>query len=308
MHVGNAWGWKARFDVDMGNYVTAGALVTHDRIFKTRVQGYLALNIPLGPWKSMKDGSCNYEKRRIIRNEIIPIQSKKKSRSPLTDSGEDPTRFVFVNNQAALLGDGTFERPFSSLKEAEVNSKPGDVIYVYPGDGTPRRMDEGIILKNNQVLVSSGSLLEINNVEIPAQTPGQNPTITNIHPNEPVVTNPGKTEISNFYYMNPWEYFRLYDAPPYSFDAPSASAGAASDYDTPVVNGNAPALNDVVVENNKNSAETSTDYHSPVLNRWVHLNNNNNIVNPPPAISSSTLGSSVGDFYIIPGSVGTEKP
>ena len=212
--VGKALGWKVRFDVDMGHYFSVGALVTHDRIFKTRYQGYLGLNIPLGPWKAMKDGFKTFEKRRIVRNEIIPIQTKKKRNSPISEAdGVTTTRFIFVNNQAQGGGNGTFEHPFASLKEAENGSKAGDVIYVYPGDGTPRHMDEGIILKENQILASSGSALDINDIEIPAQTPGTNPTITNIHPHEPVITNPGKSEVSNFYYMNPWEYMRLYDAP-----------------------------------------------------------------------------------------------
>ncbi|MGH2611540.1 MAG: hypothetical protein ACRDFB_00655 [Rhabdochlamydiaceae bacterium] len=233
MQIGNAWGWKARFDIDMGSYFTVGALITQDRIFKARIQGYLALNIPLGPWKSMKDESKNFERRRIIRNEIIPIQSRKRSKSPLTSSKEQVLRFIFVNNQATPRGDGTFEHPFSSLKEAEVNSQSGDVIYVYPGDGTPRHMDEGIILKDSQVLASTGSSLELNNVEIPAQTPGQNPTITNVHPNKPVITNPGKSQITNFYYMNPWEYLKLYDPPSYSSDASFVLPEANSPYDDP---------------------------------------------------------------------------
>jgi hypothetical protein len=231
MHVGNAWGWKARFDVDMGDYVTLGALVTHDRIFKTCVQGYLALNIPLGPWKSMKNSSRELERRRIIRNEIIPVQSKKKSRAPLASDKQGWTRFLFVNNQAPLNGNGTFEHPFSSLKEAEMHSKAGDIIYVYPGDGTPRHMDEGMILKENQLIASSGADLQFPGVEIPAQTPGHNPMITNIHPNQPVISNPGKSNLNNFYYMDPWEYMKLFDMPPY--EAPPSSPEVSLPYSDP---------------------------------------------------------------------------
>ncbi len=293
MHIGDAWGWKARFDVDMGDYFTVGALVTHDRIFKTRVQGYLALNIPFGPWKSMKNSSKCFERRRIIRNEIIPIQSRKKSRSPLTSSNAESEiiQFLFVNNQAASSGDGTFERPFLSLKEAEAHSKPGDVIYVYPGDGTPRFMDEGIILKDNQVLASSGSSLEINNIEIPAQTPGQNPFITNIHPNEPVITNPGKTEVSNFYYMNPWEYLGLYDAPSYTFDSPSIFTPESSPPSNDLVF-NDPASNDLVSNDPDLDLSDWVVLESPQLDRtsssdsvgsWVDLGSPTPPVTPPAA-------------------------
>jgi hypothetical protein len=232
IHTGSALGWKVRLDVDMGHYFTLGALVTHDHIFKTRVQGYLGLNIPLGPWKSMKDSSKNLERRRIIRNEIIPVQSRKKSKVPLTSTGLPGARFLFVNNLAPLRGDGTFERPFASLKEAETNSKPGDVIYVYPGDKTPRHLNEGIILKENQILASSSGNLVVDNVVIPAQTPGERPIVTNIHPNRPAVVNPGKSDLRNFYYMNPWDYLQLYDAPSSVSVSDSGPSHDASTYDS----------------------------------------------------------------------------
>ncbi|MBP7074286.1 MAG: hypothetical protein KBA81_02760 [Rhabdochlamydiaceae bacterium] len=233
LHLGKAWGWKARFDVEMGHYFSIGMLDTHDHIFNTRVQGYLGLNIPLGPWKNMKDGFKNLEKRRIVRNEIIPIQTKKKTKNPLSSDDESISSFLFVNNQAPFGGNGTFEHPFTSLKEAEAHSNTGDVIYVFPGDGTPRHMDEGIILKKKQILASSGSALDLDTVIIPALTPGLNPTITNIHTEEPVITNPGKSNVSNFYYMNPWEYMRLYESPMFFDSTSSSSFDSITSKDTP---------------------------------------------------------------------------
>jgi hypothetical protein len=235
LHLGKAWGWKARFDVELGHYFSIGMLVTHDHIFNTRVQGYLGLNIPLGPWKNMKDGFNNFEKRRIVRNEIIPIQTKKKTRTPLSSDESSVSRFLFVNNKALFGGDGTFEHPFTSLKEAEAHSNAGDIIYVYPGDGTPRHMDEGIVLKKKQILASSGSDLQLDSVTVPAQTPGLYPTITNIHTEEPVITNPGKSDVSHFYYMNPWEYMRLYESPMY-FDSTSAHSSIDVSYTDSSIN------------------------------------------------------------------------
>ncbi len=271
--LGKVWGWKARLDIEMGDYFTVGGLVTRDAIFKTRIQGYLSLHIPLGPWKAMKDGSPSLEKRPIIRNEIIPIQSKKKSKHPLTSSdGTSITRFLFVNNTAPSYGNGTFEKPFTSLKEAEINSQPGDIIYVYPGDGSPRHMNEGIILKDQQLLASSGAPLEIKDVEIPAQTPGQSPTITNIHLNEPVITNPGKTKMSNFFYMNPWEYTRLYEYPfSHSFSMDDLTK-PSSEY-----------MNEAPIPSatSKNAPETplppveASLYDDPALSDWVDVSKEN---------------------------------
>lgn len=204
LSTGNAWGGKARADVTLGHYVGLGASLTHDPIFHTRFQGILSINIPFG--KKPKQ-SRNLRQVPFIRNEIIPIEVKRKSREFLTTSRDpaNPVRFLFVNNSVSS-GDGSFERPFASLKEAETHSEPGDVIYVFPGDGTPRLMDEGIVLKENQILASSGAPLSVNKVEIPPLTPGVSPIITNVQPNQPMITNPGKSRLNDFIFLPPWEY------------------------------------------------------------------------------------------------------
>ena len=203
----NTWGGKARVDVTLGRYVGLGVSVTYDSIFHARVQGILTLNIPLGPRLKTQKKGRSLQQVPIVRNEIIPVQVKRKTHDILTVGGDssDPVRFLFVNNTASG-GDGSFERPFSSLKEAESHSKTSDVIYVFPGNGTPERMDEGIVLKNHQVLASSGAPLNLPAVEIPAMTPGVTPVITNVQPNKPVVSNPGKSRLNDFLFLPPWEY------------------------------------------------------------------------------------------------------
>jgi|GEM_PF-1641414 len=213
IEVGNAFGAKARAEVDLGRYVTLGFAITYDHIFKTRPQGYLSINIPFESKRSRKnrdDDLYHTEKERnlrrvpIVRNEIIPIQSKRKSHDPLTGKDGDPIRFFFVNNLAAPDGDGSFERPFAALKDAERHSQPGDVIYVFPGDHTARNMDEGIVLKDKQILASPGAPLILNDVVIPKS--GDKPIIFNITESEPAVTNPAKNRIDDFFLIPPWEY------------------------------------------------------------------------------------------------------
>src|SRR5262249_37894773 len=65
-----------------------------------------------------------------------------------------PLQFFFVNN-TAFDGDGTFEHPFGTLLQSQVASSATDVIYVFPGDGTDKGMDSGIVLKDDQILTSS---------------------------------------------------------------------------------------------------------------------------------------------------------
>ncbi len=212
--VGNAFGVKARAEVDIGRYVSLGFAITYDHIFKTRPQGYISINIPFEKQKCKKrsdDELCHTYSRNlrrvpIMRNEIIPIQHVKKTKDPLVDGDDDPVRFFFVNNLATLPGDGSFERPFASLKEAEMHSAPGDVIYIFPGDNTAKNMDQGIILKDKQVLASSGAPLALNDVIIPAQTPDIFPHLTNINLGQPIIANPGNTHLDDFFFIPPWDY------------------------------------------------------------------------------------------------------
>ncbi len=243
LRVGDALGAKVRFDVDLGRYLTLGALITHDRLFHTRVQGVLSLHIPLGPWKSkekLKERPRDLQHLPIVRNEIIPVQSRRDSKIPFFSSKNELVRFVFIDNTAAPLGNGTFERPFSSLKEAEALSQENDVLYVFPGDGTPRRMNEGIVLKEGQLLASSGSPLELETLAIPPQTPGHHPVMTSIHQDKPIIVNPGNTQLNNFIFMNPWEYLRNYD-----FISPSVES-ASPTIESPSSYWNSPALSEWV--------------------------------------------------------------
>ncbi len=62
-----------------------------------------------------------------------------------------------VNNTAdAGVADGTFQRPFVSLADAEAASGIGDIIFVDEGDRTARGMRNGINLKNDQLFLGDG--------------------------------------------------------------------------------------------------------------------------------------------------------
>ncbi|MFS8563225.1 MAG: hypothetical protein LVR00_02370 [Rhabdochlamydiaceae bacterium] len=228
MKAGNAWGGKIRAVLDLTSFLALSAIVSYDPIFHTKVQGYISFNIPLNRSKPKKTtkSSRNLRKVVIARNEIIPIQKKHRtvSLSEIT-SGSNLLSIIFVNNAFEGVGTGTFEAPFASLKEAEHSSKVGDVIYVLPGDGTSRNMEEGIILKENQTLTSSSAPLTIDEVIVPPQTPGQKPVITNIHPDQPVITHAEGSHVEDaFTIMNPADYiFSDWDSPSYEAAAPDFS-------------------------------------------------------------------------------------
>lgn len=137
---------------------------SYDSYFKAILQAQAAVNIPFG--KRAKTGRrkklpCRQEvalARRIVepvdRFEIIvadhhPIDSV--ARDIRTN---DPLHIVFVDNRN-INGNGTAESPYGFLKQAENHSSPGDMIYVYAGDGSENGINAGVILKNDQWLQSS---------------------------------------------------------------------------------------------------------------------------------------------------------
>lgn len=217
IQLGGSWGAKLRIDINIDNHFTLGCVATHDKIFETTVQGYFSFNVPLGSRLKKKERRSRWKKREpkralrsvpIFRNEIIPLKEKKQHTLLYFGEQEDElVDILFVNNLAAPGGDGSIEAPFSSLKDAEAASKAKDVIYVFPGDGTPRNMEEGITLKNDQIIASSGAPLELEAISIPPMTPGVNPVITNIHPDIPVIVNPGDSSLENFHIIESWEDF-----------------------------------------------------------------------------------------------------
>ncbi len=89
---------------------------------------------------------------------------------------------IHVNNTAdGSVENGTAELPFDQLLDAQLNSSPGDIIYVNVGDGTDRFYDQGIALQDDQFLFSTGTrnLLPTTNGLIVFNDVGVGATISN---------------------------------------------------------------------------------------------------------------------------------
>ncbi len=67
-----------------------------------------------------------------------------------------PVKIWFVNNTNPFFGNGSYKNPFNTLLAAQEASKPGDVIFVFPGDHTTKGMDQGFVMKNRQRLLGAG--------------------------------------------------------------------------------------------------------------------------------------------------------
>lgn len=165
---------------------------SYDTLFKSIFQGAASLHIPLG--KRVKTGnpkrSC-YQETALARNFTNPVARFEMIVTHLheqTTLGLDPRtglpiNIVFVNN-TAVGGNGTVEAPFSTLALAEANSAPGDMIFVYSGDGTNAGMNAGITLQNSQWLQSGLFSFDLLTSEGPVLVPAQSNQY-------PLITSPG---------------------------------------------------------------------------------------------------------------------
>jgi hypothetical protein len=177
-HMGNsAIGGKVRILATLGNYLSLEVGDSYDAVFHNRFHGEIALTIPFGP-KPCR-APCKEQKafQKWIfappyRNEIIVLDTQKKTSVALDPGNGLPYFFWFVNNTSS--SNGTFESPYPTLAQAQNDSSAGDVIYVFPGDDTPTGMDLGIVLKDNQRFFGSGTAQQLpttlGQLTIPPQT------------------------------------------------------------------------------------------------------------------------------------------
>lgn len=183
------WGGKARILGTFKEILTLEISDSYDRTFHNKFQGQISLTYSFGPKSKVKKQGrtcklANALNDRMLqpvgRQEIIVIGSERKKTIGIDPATGLPYFFVFVDNTSSSKG--TYESPYHSLEQAQNNSSPNDVIYVFPGDGTTKGMDSGISLKQNQKLWGSSVKQSIQTskgtIPIPAQSKSA-PTITN---------------------------------------------------------------------------------------------------------------------------------
>ena len=76
-----------------------------------------------------------------------------------------PYNVLHVNNLGGQdgSGEGTFERPFLTLAEAEAAGAEDDAIFVATGNGTPAGLETGLALQDRQLLLGDGGTYTIPN-------------------------------------------------------------------------------------------------------------------------------------------------
>lgn len=183
------WGGKARVSSIFKDMFTLEISDSYDNTFHNKFQGQISLSFSFGPKSKVKANGriCKMANtlndrmlQQVDRQEIIVIDHPITNTVAIDPATGLPYFFVFVNN--ASNSDGTYESPYHSLAQAQNNSSPNDIIYVFPGNGTTTGMDSGIALKANQKLWGSGISHAIQTsqgmISIPAQS-SSSPTITN---------------------------------------------------------------------------------------------------------------------------------
>ena len=178
----NSCGALLNLKATISKYLTVEGQTSYDSTFHWRGYGEIGLQISFGGKHTLKrtDMPCKNMTRlqqklidKVDRFEIIVADIHKKharARDPISGL---PFNFIFVDNQRGS-SDGSFGNPFRTLAQAQANSQPGDIIYVFPGDGTDNGMNVGISLQNNQQLLSSAVAIPVSStfgsLTIPAQT------------------------------------------------------------------------------------------------------------------------------------------
>lgn len=181
----NAWGGKVRFSVNYQQYASFEVIESYDNVFHNNIQGRIAFSFPLGP-KSSSERSSYSKKLRCrmaqppARSEIVVVDHKQHYPIAIDPATGAPYYFVFVDNTSSSTG--TYESPYHSLAQAQANSEAGQIIYVFPGNGTTTNMDHGIVLKPSQKLWGSASnhliLTAAGSVTVPSLSTSA-PQITN---------------------------------------------------------------------------------------------------------------------------------
>lgn len=183
------WGGKARLSGTFKDVLTLEIIDSYDKTFHNKLQGFLSLTFSFGPKSKTKSQGRTCEIANTLndrmlqpvdRQEIIVINDPTTKTAAIDPSTGLPYFFVFVDNTSS--SNGTYESPYHSFAQAQSNSSPNDILYVFPGDGTTTGMNAGISLKANQKLWGSGILHSLQTsqgmISIPAQS-SSSPTITN---------------------------------------------------------------------------------------------------------------------------------
>ncbi len=151
-------GPSLRVEADVLAFVNAQFRVTHDDQFGTSAQFALTWTRPIGG--TFHDVALPATARsrlpeRVQRNYQIVVVNHDVF-DPVTATDPDtgnPWHFIHADSQAAQAGDGTAERPFAALANAEAASAPKDILYLHADSDFS---GQSLAMKQQQRLLGEG--------------------------------------------------------------------------------------------------------------------------------------------------------
>lgn len=209
----DAIGAQARIYGRFKEYLSFQVSGSYDSVFHGIVQGEIGFYFPFG--KRNCGCPCSNTERNlrdrllqpVYRDEIIVVEKHDKKSVAIDPLTGDPFFFIFVNNTSH--SDGTFESPYPFLSQAQANSSPHNIIYVFSGDGTSRNQNTGFTFQDFQKLWGSGTTQVLQTtlgaISIPPFTTNM-PIITS---SSNVVTLANNNEVSGFVVQTPSSNFAI---------------------------------------------------------------------------------------------------
>lgn len=153
---------RARYDFHQNFSVSAEAQYDDER----GRQGWLGarLRVPLG---TVQTPSVHELSARMVQSPVRDVDIVTTSKViasadkviPVVNTvSGDAQRVIYVDNSAVTNGDGSLEKPYNTLSDAQADLRDYDVVYVYHGDGTSSGMNDGFVIdKSNVLFLGEGS-------------------------------------------------------------------------------------------------------------------------------------------------------
>ncbi len=147
-------GIRGRFGMQLNGGMIVQGELNHDDRFD--ITGVLQLGWMFGAGaKGTEYGLLGNDLEPTLRNDHVVRFQQDLELAIDPDTGR-AYNVYHVDNLASPGGDGSFERPFDNLAAAETASIADDIIFVNEGGGSTRNMDQGITLKEGQLLLGDG--------------------------------------------------------------------------------------------------------------------------------------------------------
>jgi hypothetical protein len=186
-------GVRARVGMQFNQGMIVNAEINHDNRFD--ITGVVQLGWLFGAGaRGTEYGYLGTDLEPTIRNDHI-VRFQQDLRVAFDPDTGRPYNVYHVDNTADPgFADGRGATPFTTLAAAEAAASADDIIFVREGDGTTRNMENGIVLKDGQMLLGDGvrhiiPLLGGTNFVLCNDIDGNLPTITNVAGNAVTLAN-----------------------------------------------------------------------------------------------------------------------